>query len=136
MSQQYLAFDYGTRFIGIAVGQDVTRTARPLTTLKQNGEAPDWSAIKKLVAQWSPAALIVGIPSHMNGEPQWITDAAKKFADELAQQTRCVVHAIDERLSTVEAKQAIFEGGGYRSLKKEAIDAMAAKIILESWLQG
>lgn len=136
MSQQYLAFDYGTKFIGVAVGQDVTRTARPLTTLKQQGKVPDWHAIKKLVEQWSPAALIVGIPCHMNGEPQWTTDAAKKFAEELAIQTQCTVHIIDERLSTVEAKQALFDEGGYRALEKEAIDAMAAKIILDTWLQS
>lgn len=135
MSQQYLAFDYGTKFIGIAVGQDVTQTARPLTTLKQLGQTPDWSAIKKLVEQWSPAALIVGIPVHMNGESQWITDRAKNFAAELALQTNCVVHTMDERLSTIEAKQALFEDGGYRALAKEAIDAMAAKVILETWLQ-
>lgn len=135
ISRQYLAFDYGTKFIGVAVGQDVTRTARPLTTLKQLGDIPDWNAIKKLVKLWSPAALIVGIPSHMNGEPQWITEVAKKFSEQLALETKCVVHVMDERLSTIEAKQALFENGGYRALAKEAIDAMAAKVILDTWLQ-
>lgn len=134
MSNQYLAFDFGTRYIGVAVGQDITRTARPLTTFKQQGATPDWLAIKKLIMQWLPAAIVVGIPIHEDGPNQWITEAAKKFAEQLASETNCAVHMIDERLSTVEARQALFEEGGYRSLGKEAIDAMAAKVILESWL--
>lgn len=136
MSQQYLAFDFGTRYIGVAVGQDVTRTARPLTTLKRQGAGIDWSAIKKLIAHWKPEAIIVGIPTHDEGPNQWITAAAKIFAEQLALETTCVVHAIDERLSTVAAREALFEEGGYRSLKKEAVDAMAAKVILETWLQS
>lgn len=135
MSHQYLAFDFGTRYIGVAVGQDVTRTARPLTTLKRQGKTIDWSAIKKLIAQWSPAAIIVGMPVHDEGPNQWITVAAQAFAEQLAIETKCVVHIIDERLSTVEARQTLFEEGGYRSLEKEAVDAMAAKVILETWLQ-
>jgi putative Holliday junction resolvase len=134
MSNQYLAFDFGTKYIGVAVGQDVTRTARPLTTLKRQGEAIDWQAIKKLIAHWLPAAIIVGIPTHDDGPNQWITEVAKTFAAQLALETNRMVHTIDERLSTVEARQALFEEGGYRSLEKEAIDAMAAKLILETWL--
>lgn len=135
MSHHYLAFDYGTKFIGVAVGQDVTRTAKPLTTLKQKGKTPDWQAIKKLVEEWSPAAIIVGIPTHETGPNQWITEKARAFAEHLAVETNVIVHMIDERLSTVEARQALFEEGGYRSLEKEAVDAMAAKVILETWLQ-
>jgi len=135
MSHSYLAFDFGTRYIGVAVGQDVTRTARPLTTLKQVNKIPDWHGIRKLITEWSPKAIIVGIPIHEHGPNQWITAAAKVFAERLALETSCVVHTIDERLSTVEARQALFEAGGYRSLAKEAIDAMAAKVILETWLQ-
>lgn len=136
MSHHYLAFDFGTRYIGVAVGQDITQTARPLTTLKQHHHAPDWQAIKTLIAEWSPKAIIVGIPLHEQGPNQWITVAAKKFAEQLALETSCVVHTIDERLSSVEARRSLFEAGGYRSLKKEAVDAMAAKVILESWLRG
>ncbi len=135
MSQQYLAFDFGTRYIGVAVGQDVTRTARPLTTFKQQAQEPDWHAIKKLIEQWTPAAIIVGIPTHETGPNQWITEKAKAFAEQLALETKCIVHTIDERLSTIEARQSLFEQGGYRSLAKEAVDAMAAKVILETWLQ-
>lgn len=136
MSQQYLAFDFGTRYIGVAVGQDVTKTARPLTTLKRQGRTIDWGAIRELVAHWKPAAVIVGIPIHDDGPNQWITDAAKAFAGQLGLETKCAVYIIDERLSTIEARETLFEAGGYRSLKKEAIDAMAAKVILETWLRA
>lgn len=135
MSHHYLAFDFGTRYIGVAVGQDVTRTARPLTTLKQISKTPDWNVIRKLITEWAPAAIIVGIPMHEHGPNQWITEAAKAFAQQLAAETSCVVHTIDERLSTIEARRTLFEEGGYRSLGKEAIDAMAAKVILETWLR-
>ena len=135
MSHQYLAFDFGTRYIGVAIGQDVTRTARPLTTIKQQGETLDWGVIKKLIAHWLPTAIIVGIPTHEAGPNQWITEKARRFSEQLAVETKCIVHTIDERLSTVEARQALFEKGGYRSLGKEAVDAMAAKVILETWLQ-
>lgn len=135
MTHSYLAFDFGTRYIGVAVGQDVTRTARPLTTLKRVEKTIDWVAIKKLILHWAPAAIIVGIPMHENGSNQWITDLAKAFAEQLARETSSVVHTIDERLSTIEARQELFEAGGYRSLAKEAVDAMAAKVILETWLR-
>ncbi len=134
MSNHYVAFDFGTKYIGVAVGQDVTRTARPLTTIKQHNNHVDWSLIKEIVKQWSPTALIVGIPYEMNEKNQWVTEAAKKFADNLAKETQCLVHTIDERLSTAEAKEFLFDQGGHRALAKEAIDAMAAKVILETWL--
>ena len=135
MSHQYLAFDFGTRYIGVAVGQDVTRTARPLTTLKRQGRTIDWAAIRRLIVHWKPTAIIVGIPTHDDGPNQWITEAANAFAEQLVLETTCIVHTVDERLSTIEARETLFEMGGYRSLEKEAVDAMAAKVILETWLQ-
>lgn len=137
MHHYYLAFDYGTKFIGVAVGQDVTRTARPLTTLHSLHRLPDWLAIKKIIQQWSPQALIVGIPQEMQEKNQWITTAAQQFAGQLAQQyTACSVHTVDERLSTLAAKEVLFNRGGRRALEKSAIDAMAAAMILETWLQS
>ena len=137
MNHYYLAFDYGTKFIGVAVGQDVTRTARPLTTLHALHHLPDWTAIKKIIQQWSPQALIVGIPQEMQGKNQWITTAAQQFACQLAQQhTACSVHTVDERLSTLAAKEVLFNRGGRRTLEKSAIDAMAAAMILETWFQS
>lgn len=135
MGSQYLAFDFGTKYIGVAVGQDVTNSARPLTTICLKSGEIDWVLIKKIIKTWMPKALIVGIPYNMSADHQWITVLAKQFSEQLAQETQCVVHTIDERLSSSEAKEALFDQGGYKALKKEAIDAMAAKIILETWLQ-
>ena len=136
----YLAFDYGKRFIGIAIGQSVTKTARPLTTIQNKNQnkkfGPDWASIQKLIIEWQPSALIIGIPLNMDGSEQWITQHARDFAKLLAEKFQLPIHEIDERLSTVEAKQALFDEGGYRSLGKEAIDAMAAKLILETWLNS
>lgn len=132
----YLAFDYGKRFIGIAVGQSVTKTARPLCTIQNTRSGPDWSAIKKLITEWQPKALIIGIPLNMDGTEQWITEHAREFAKTIAEKFSIKAYQVDERLSTVEAKQALFDDGGYRSLGKEAIDAMAAKFILETWLNS
>ena len=130
----YLAFDYGKRFIGVAVGQSVTKTARPLATVLNKKSGPSWHDIQKLITQWQPAALIVGMPFNMDGTEQWITQHARDFAEVLAEKFQLPVHQVDERLSTAEAKQHLFDKGGYRSLGKEAIDAMAAKLILETWL--
>lgn len=132
----YLAFDYGKRFIGVAVGQQVTKTARPLITINNKRSGPDWVAIQKLINEWQPSALIIGIPLNMDGSEQWITQHARDFAKLSAEKFQLPTHEVDERLSTVEAKQALFEEGGYRSLRKEAVDAMAAKLILETWLNS
>lgn len=130
----YLAFDYGKRFIGVAIGQSVTKTARPLTTVLNKKNGPDWAKLQKLIQEWQPDGLIIGIPLNMDGSEQWITQHARDFAKMLMEKFQLPVFEIDERLSTVEAKQNLFDAGGYRSLSKEAVDAMAAKLILETWL--
>jgi putative Holliday junction resolvase len=126
----YIAFDYGKRFIGMAVGQSVTKTAKPLGTVI-NGQ---WQLIDRFIAEWRPLGLVVGIPLLMDGKEQWITSHARDFADSLRARYDVPVYEVDERLSSVEAREALFSEGGYRALKKEAIDAMAAKFILETWL--
>jgi len=136
MSHHYLGFDFGVKYIGIAIGQDVTKTARPLKTIKQLHRLVNWEEIKKIVNEWSPKALIVGIPYGMNGYHQWITEAAIKFSEELALKTGCFVYTIDERLTTVEAREVLFDQGGHKALVKEAIDAMAAKVMLQTWLEN
>lgn len=136
MSHHYLGFDFGVKYIGIAVGQDVTKTARPLKTIKQSHRQVNWEDIKKIINEWSPKALIVGVPYQMNKKNEWITEAAIKFSKELALETGCLVHTIDERLTTVEAREVLFDQGGHKALVKEAIDAMAAKVMLQTWLEN
>jgi len=74
-----LGFDYGERRIGIAVGEHLTRTARPLTTLTSHDGKPDWTAIHHLLEEWRPARLVVGLPLHLDGKEQPMTDRARRF---------------------------------------------------------
>lgn len=130
-----LGFDFGIKFIGIAVGQTVTRTAKPLMALKAHEGVPKWDQVKKIIDTWRPSALVVGLPLNMDGTNQAITHLAAAFADELSKRYHLPVHTIDERLTTVEAKARLFEESGYKALEKSKIDAMAARLILEAWMR-
>lgn len=130
-----LGFDFGLRHIGIAVGQTVTKNATPLLSITANeGEPKSWLEIDKLITQWKPKACIVGIPLNMDGTPQTVTMPARHFAQTLKQRYNLPVHGVDERLTTKDAKARLFDAGGYKALSKQAIDALSAAIILESWL--
>lgn len=131
-----LGFDFGTKKIGVAVGQTVTKTANPVGLLRANQGVPRWESIEKLIAQWQPVALVVGIPLNMDGTPQWTTDKARQFADQLKERFKLPVFGVDERLTTVEARDQVFQEHGYKGLQATAIDAVAAKIILEDWLRS
>ncbi len=131
--RQLLGFDFGERTIGVAYGQTITHSARPLKALKANNGQPDWSLIAKLIQEWQPDALIVGSPLNMDGSEQLLTSRARKFANRLHGRFGLPVEMVDERLTTVEAKARLFEGGGYKALQKDAIDSESAVLILESW---
>jgi putative holliday junction resolvase len=130
-----LSFDFGLKHIGIAVGQTITQTAQALTSIRAQNGIPNWNEVAELIKTWKPHALIVGIPLNMDGTEQPLTRAATKFSHELKNKFSLPVHHVDERLTSVEARAQLFEEGGYRALKKSAIDSLAAKLILESWLQ-
>lgn len=129
-----LGFDYGTRKIGVAVGQLLTRSASPLSVLYRVKDEMDWTSIATLIKQWRPFALVVGIPLHMDGKTQWITTEATAFALALKDHFTIPVYVADERLTSAEARSQVFASGGYKALKKAAIDSLAAKLILEQWL--
>ncbi|KTC68137.1 Holliday junction resolvase [Legionella birminghamensis] len=131
----YLGFDFGLKRIGVAVGQKITLTARPLTTLHAESGIPDWRQIDKLVKEWKPDALIVGLPTCIDSSEQYTTPLAREFAEQLIRHVALPVHLVDERLSTVEARAELFAQGGYRKLKSSPIDSFAACVILEQWLQ-
>jgi putative Holliday junction resolvase len=121
----FLAFDFGTRRVGVASGNALTRTATPLRTLDAEGKAR-FEAIEVLIGQWRPDALVVGIPCHPDGAEHENTRRARRFARQLHARFRLPVHEVDERYSTVEAQAA-----GARDL-----DAASAAIILEQFLGG
>lgn len=131
----YLGFDFGYKRIGVAVGQRITASARPLTTIDAKAGIPNWDIIQKLIGEWRPEALIVGLPTCIDDSELYTTPAAKGFARQLRKRFSLPVHLVDERLSTVEARAQLFAEGGYRKIKQSQIDSFAACIILEQWLQ-
>ncbi|HID4045634.1 TPA: Holliday junction resolvase RuvX [Pluralibacter gergoviae] len=135
MSGTLVAFDFGTKSIGVAVGQRITGTARPLAALKANDGNPDWTLIERLLREWQPEAVIVGLPLNMDGTEQPLTARARKFANKIHGRFGVKIILHDERLSTVEARAGLFEHGGYRALNKGRIDSASAVVILESFFE-
>ncbi|MCW8847274.1 MAG: Holliday junction resolvase RuvX [Sedimenticola sp.] len=125
-----LGFDYGTKKIGIAVGQTLTGTATPLTTLRAIQQKPDWTKISLLIEEWRPEALIVGLPYDMDDAEAEIAPLARRFARQLEGRYRLPVHMTDERLTSQIARQEL----GRAAKNYEELDAIAAKLILETWL--
>lgn len=135
-SRSILAFDYGTKSIGVAIGQELNGTASPLLALKAKDGIPHWDDIQKLLDEWQPDVVVVGLPLDLEGEElPSITPRARKFANRVHGRFGCPVELHDERLSTVEAKAALFDRGGYRSLSKGNVDSQSAVVILESWFE-
>lgn len=135
--QTILAFDYGTKRIGVAVGQTLTASARALTTLKNiNHNKPDWPALEKLFTQWQPQLCVVGLPLTMDGDEQVMTARARRFANQLHGRFGVQVETMDERLSSYEAEQILAEKHSHRGYNKAEIDSTAAELILKSWLQS
>lgn len=135
MSGTLLAFDFGTKSIGVAIGQRITGTARALTALKAQDGTPNWGAIEKLLKEWQPEAVIVGLPLNMDGTEQPLTARARNFANKIHGRFGVQIKLHDERLSTVEARSGLFERGGFRALNKGSVDSASAVIILESWFE-
>lgn len=131
------AFDFGTRRIGVASGDTLTRTARGLTTLERTSVDIPWSEIAELIADYRPALLVVGVPYNMDGTATLLTDAARCFARELNVRFGIPVCLIDERLSSREAQAQLREaraaGLKRRRVKHTDVDMTAAKVVLESW---
>ena len=130
----YLIYDFGTKSIGVAVGQAITGTAQPLEAIKANDGIPQWAQIIALHQTWLPDRAIVGMPYNMDGTEQEMTLRARKFARRLAHHCRIRVIEVDERLTTTDAKSMLFELGGYKRLTKGKIDSVSACVIFASWV--
>jgi putative Holliday junction resolvase len=127
-----LAFDFGTRRIGVAVGEMMLGVARPLTTIAAEANEARFTAIGKLVAEWQPATLLVGLPLSLDGEATEMTDRCRRFARQLEGRYRLPVVLVDERLSSASADQRLREQGRDWRERKASVDAEAAAIILQS----
>jgi putative Holliday junction resolvase len=135
-----LAFDFGLKRIGIAVGDTVSRSAAPRKPLICPASGPDWNAIEREIKSVGPDLLIVGDPYNDDGTPARVAPAANRFAAELGQRSGLTVLRMDERYSSVEAagelKSRRASGELKRRLQPGDIDSAAAAVILGSWLQN
>jgi putative Holliday junction resolvase len=121
----YLAFDYGQKRVGVATGNSFTRQAQALRTVAAEGEAR-FEQIGKLIAEWQPDALVIGVPFHPDGQPHENTLRARKFGRQLHGRFGLPVHEVDERYSTTEA-----QAHGARDL-----DAASAAILLQQYFNA
>ncbi len=131
-AQTLLGFDFGSRRIGVAVGQRITGTASALTTLAARDGQPDWDQVSKLLETWQPQALVVGQPLQLDGSRSDITAAAERFARRLEGRYRLPVYLCDERLSSHAAEH----WSDTRGTPSGGLDAAAAQIILQDWLDS
>lgn len=120
-NQTILAFDYGEKRIGVAVGNAITKTAEPLTILQEKNQDERWKAIEQVIQEWQADLLVVGLPTHPDGAPHEMTQKAKRFGNQLNGRFQKQVVWIDERYTS-----AAVEGGN---------DALAAQLILQQYLQ-
>ncbi|MBL3591095.1 MAG: Holliday junction resolvase RuvX [gamma proteobacterium endosymbiont of Lamellibrachia anaximandri] len=130
MINRVLGFDYGTRKIGVAVGQTITATATALETLLPVKNKPDWQRISQLIDEWKPDALIVGLPLDVDDTETDATAPAKRFSRQLEGRYRLPVVMTDERFTSFEARDRL----GHKAKRIEEYDAVAAKLIIDTWL--
>ena len=123
-----LAFDFGLRRIGVAIGNALTRSARALAPIAARDGAPDWVALGRVLEEWKPSRLVVGLPLNMDDTPSAMSERASRFARQLEGRFRVPCELVDERLSSFEARGLIAESG-----RKASTDSVAACLILECW---
>ena len=135
--QIVFAFDFGLRRIGIASGDSLTRSARPLATVSCGATGPDWRQIQALLAQWSPTRNVVGLPYNADGTISKMAEEAKRFAQDLTGRFGIPVDFVDERYSSLDAearlRAARATGARKRRITKSDVDSYAACVILERW---
>ena len=128
-----LGFDFGTKRIGVAVGNSISGTARALTTVREEKNQERFSAISKLVSEWDPSALVVGLPSHDSGEPHELTRLCRLFAQRLKARFDLPIILVDERYTSAAASSQLAEMGVYGIKQKPLLDQIAAQTILQSY---
>jgi len=134
-STTYLGFDFGTKKIGVAVGQTSTASASPLQTIRSINQTPNWEIIRQLIAEWQPVGLVVGISRQQDGTDNPVTPRMLKFCRQLEGRYALPVYQQDETLSTFEAKQMLFDEVHLGAAKMwDVQDQLAAQLILQTWL--
>jgi len=128
-----LAFDFGTRRIGIAVGDFETRLAHPLTTLTVADNRARFAEIERLIAEWRPVLLVVGVPARADGSEHPVGRLARRFAQRLNGRFGLGVELVDEHLTSNDAEQSLRSAGARGARLKAGLDAVAAQRILETY---
>ena len=136
MIRTYLGFDFGRRYIGVAVGRSPGARAQALATVAARDGRPDWIQVDRVVRDWQPQALVVGLPVHMDGQPQPLTQAARRFGNQLQARYNVPLHWADERLTTWSAHQDLTERGIPGRRHKPQLDARAAEMLLQAFLDS
>ena len=131
----FLAFDFGVKRIGVAVGEWPLAQAHPLKTIRSERNDERFSAITALINEWKPIGLVVGLPVSLDGAPHAMTARCVRFANQLRGRFGISVEYADERLSSIEAEERLRESGYNAKGAKEHLDAVAAQLILQSFFQ-
>ncbi|ONF42246.1 Holliday junction DNA helicase RuvA [Marinobacter lutaoensis] len=133
--RRVMAFDFGLRRIGVAVGQELLGTGEPLALIPARDGIPDWARIQGLLDEWRPDRVLVGLPLNMDGSENDMCARARKFGKRLHGRFHCPVTMVDERLTSFEAKGEVIAGGGSRDFGRHGVDDRAAVLILETWFR-
>ena len=132
-TQTYLGFDYGTKSIGVAVGRLPSGRAEGAGSVAGLSSGPDWDAIERLLQLWQPNALVVGLPRNMDGTDNPMTARSLRFGRRLDGRYHLPVYWVDERLTTVAARERVIETGARRTKRKAMLDTLAAVTILQAF---
>ncbi len=131
-----LAFDFGEKRIGVATGETLLGSAHPLMVIRAESNDDRFAAIGKLIAEWQPEQLVVGLPTHADGTPHEMTRLASKFAERLQRRFALPVAFADERLTSLDAEARLRETGRNAKTAKPLLDAVAAQLILQTWFES
>lgn len=128
-----MAFDFGLRRIGVATGQEMLGTGQPLAMIPAENGQPDWTRIEKLLTEWQPDLVLVGLPLNMDGSESDMCGRSRKFGKRIHGRFHVPVEMVDERLTSYEAKGEVMAAGGDRDFGRHGVDDRAAVLILETW---
>ena len=134
-TQTVMAFDFGTKNIGIAIGQEITNSSQTFYTVKANEGEPEWTQLDKVVFEWNPKLFIVGDTLNFDGSESDMKEKSDKFSNQIQKKYKIPVKLVDERLTTKEARERIKEEASMSFRSSADIHQVSAQIILESWFR-
>ena len=134
-AQLVMAFDFGTQKMGIATGHALTGTGQPLALFPMQDGIPNWDNLEKIIRQWQPELMLVGLPLNMDDSESELSARARKFARRLRHRTNLAVWMVDERLSTRDARESLGRLQQQGQAKRTSADSLAALMLIETWFR-